>query len=97
MLPAVGALVREGARFQTWGDCYGYLMVAAGRAEVMLDPVMSIWDLVALYPVITEAGGQITTWGGEPGPGDSAIATNGLLHEAVLEAIRGADKGKGRR
>ena len=74
---------------QTWGDCYGYLMVASGRAEAMLDPVMSLWDVAALYPVITEAGGRITTWSGEDRVGDSSVATNGRLHAAVLEAIRG--------
>jgi len=70
---------------RTWGDCYGYLQVAAGRAEAMLDPDMNHWDVAALYPVITEAGGRITTWSGDERPGASAIATNGILHQAVLE------------
>jgi histidinol phosphatase-like enzyme (inositol monophosphatase family) len=73
---------------RAWGDCYGYLMIATGRAEVMLDPQMNLWDLAALYPVITEAGGRITTWEGEPGPGDSAIATNGALHDEVVALLR---------
>lgn len=86
---SVASLVKSARWVQTWGDCYGYLMVASGRAEAMLDPIMSLWDVAALYPVITEAGGRITTWAGEPGPGDSSIATNGLLHESVLQAVRG--------
>lgn len=73
---------------RAWGDCYGYLMVASGRADVMLDPEMSIWDAAALYPVITEAGGRMTTWEGEDRVGGSVIATNGLLHEAVLAALQ---------
>ena len=73
---------------RAWGDCYGYLMVASGRADVMLDPEMSIWDAAALYPVITEAGGRITTWAGEDRVGESVVASNGLLHEAVLTALR---------
>ncbi len=73
---------------RAWGDCYGYLMVASGRADVMLDPLMNLWDVAALYPVIREAGGRITTWDGEAGPGGSAVATNGHLHDAVLAAIR---------
>ena len=77
---------------RAWGDCYGYLMVASGRADVMLDPEMSIWDAAALYPVITEAGGRMTTWAGEDRVGDSVVASNGLLHEAVLTALR-ADSG----
>ncbi len=72
---------------RAWGDCYGYLMVATGRAEVMIDPEMSIWDAAALYPVITEAGGRMTTWAGEDRVGDSVVATNGLLHDAVLKAL----------
>lgn len=80
----------DGARLvRSWGDCYGYLMVASGRADVMLDPAMNRWDVSALYPVITEAGGSITTWAGEPGPGESAVATNGLLHRQVLDALSG--------
>lgn len=73
---------------RAWGDCYGYLMVASGRADVMLDPEMSIWDAAALYPVITEAGGRMTTWEGEDRVGDSVIATNGLLHDEVAAAFR---------
>lgn len=72
---------------RAWGDCFGYLLVATGRAEVMLDPDMNIWDVAALYPVITEGGGRITTWSGEDRVGESAVATNGLLHEEVLGVI----------
>ncbi len=72
---------------RAWGDCYGYMLVATGRAEVMLDPDMNLWDVAALFPVITEAGGRITTWAGEDRVGDSSVATNGLLHEEVIGAI----------
>ncbi len=81
------ALCREAGLLRAWGDCYGYLMVAAGRADVMLDPEMSIWDAAALYPVITEAGGRMTTWSGEAKVGDSVVASNGLLHAQVLAAL----------
>ncbi len=81
------AITREAGLMRAWGDCYGYLMVASGRADVMLDPEMSIWDAAALYPVITEAGGRMTTWAGESKVGGSVVATNGLLHGAVLEAL----------
>ena len=73
---------------RAWGDCYGYLMVASGRAEVMLDPEMSIWDAAALYPVVTEAGGGFSQWDGTPGVGSSVVATNGLLQSAVLALLR---------
>lgn len=72
---------------RAWGDCYGYLMVAGGRADIMLDPEVSIWDAAALYPVITEAGGSFSQWDGLQSVGDSVVATNGVLHPAVLEAL----------
>lgn len=75
---------------RAWGDCYGYLMVATGRADVMLDPVMNIWDAAPLLPIITEAGGGFSQWDGAPGVGDSVVATNGLLHQAVLDALSGS-------
>lgn len=71
-----------------WGDCYGYLMVAAGRADVMIDPEMNTWDAAALYPIIQEAGGRITRWDGVAHHDGSAVATNGLLHEAMLAVLR---------
>jgi histidinol phosphatase-like enzyme (inositol monophosphatase family) len=74
---------------RAWGDCYGYLMVAAGRAEIMLDPIMNIWDAAALYPIITEAGGGFSQWDGTPGVGDSVVATNGLLHDQVIALLQG--------
>jgi len=74
---------------RAWGDCYGYLMVATGRADIMLDPIMSLWDAAALYPIVTEAGGGFSTWDGRPGVGDSVVATNGLLHAEVIAALNG--------
>ncbi len=85
---AFANLTRRAGLMRTWGDCYGYLMVATGRADAMLDPVMSLWDVAALSPVLSEAGGRLTTWDGSQAIGNSAVATNGTLHEAVLKAIR---------
>ncbi len=82
-------LCTRAGMLRTWGDCYGYLMVASGRADAMLDRQMNLWDVAALYPVITEAGGRITTWTGEDRVGDSSIATNGRLHAVVLGALHG--------
>lgn len=73
------------SRHRTWGDCYGYTLVATGRAEVMMDPKMAIWDSAALKPVIEEAGGVYTDWSGRPTiHGDDALAGNPRLHAAVL-------------
>ena len=49
---------------RSWGDCYGYLLVASGRAEVMADPVLSEWDAAAFLPILEEAGGVLTDWSG---------------------------------
>lgn len=63
-----------------WGDCYGYFLVATGRAEVMIDGVLADWDAAALFPVIREAGGVFTDCAGRDTPfGSSAVATNGAL------------------
>jgi histidinol phosphatase-like enzyme (inositol monophosphatase family) len=74
---------------RTWGDCYGYVLVATGRADVMLDPVMNLWDCAALLPVIEEAGGTFTDWRGRrTANGGNAIATNGKLFEEVMGIVR---------
>lgn len=84
------ALAQRARAARTWGDCYGYLLVATGRAEVMADPVMSIWDSAALQPVITEAGGVFTDWSGrDTGFGGNAIATNAAVSREA-RAILGA-------
>ncbi|HLK11340.1 MAG TPA: histidinol-phosphatase [Candidatus Binatia bacterium] len=74
---------------RTWGDCYGYALVATGRAEVALDPVMNVWDCAALLPIVEEAGGRFTDWRGRRTiRGGEAVATNGALHAAVLDVLR---------
>ena len=73
---------------RTWADCYGYVLVATGRAEVAVDPVMNVWDCAALLPVVEEAGGRFTDWRGTPTiHGGEAVATNGVLHGAVLDLL----------
>ena len=75
---------------RSWGDCYGYLMVATGRADVMVDPVVNPWDLAALPPIIEEAGGSFTDWQGRRTiHSGHSIATNGRVHAAVLEIVAG--------
>jgi histidinol phosphatase-like enzyme (inositol monophosphatase family) len=75
---------------RTWGDCYGYLLVATGRAELMVDPAMSVWDAAALQPVLEEAGGTFTNWRGEPTiHSGEGIATNGKILSEVLSLVGG--------
>ena len=74
---------------RTWGDAYGYYLVATGRAEVMIDPIMSVWDAAPLLTIIEEAGGRFTDWQGKPTIyGEEAVATNGLLHEEIIAVTR---------
>jgi histidinol phosphatase-like enzyme (inositol monophosphatase family) len=83
-------LVAATSQQRGWSDCYGYVLVATGRAEVMLDPVMNAWDCAALAPVVTEAGGTFTDWRGTPTiHGGEAIATNGRLSDEVLRIVAG--------
>jgi histidinol-phosphatase len=73
---------------RTWGDCYGHVLVATGRAEIMLDPVMNLWDCAALLPIVEEAGGTFTNWRGERTVhGGNAISTNGVLFDEVMRTV----------
>ncbi len=82
------ALVAATGMQRTWADCYGYVLVATGRAEIAMDAVMALWDNAALLPVIEEAGGRFTSWAGERRiDGGDAVATNGAVHEQVLALL----------
>lgn len=73
---------------RTWGDCFGYYLVATGKADIMLDPIMNPWDIMALVPVLRGAGAVITDWhGANPAKGESCIASNSDLHELVLKTL----------
>lgn len=72
-----------------WGDVYGYMLVATGRAEIMLDPKMNPWDCAAVVPIIQEAGGRYSTWQGEETIwGPDLVATNAALYEQVLAVLK---------
>ena len=73
------ALSGQVAVTRSWGDCYGYVLVATGRAELMVDNRMRPWDVGALIPVIEEAGGELTDWRGRRGIGPDTVATNAAL------------------
>jgi histidinol phosphatase-like enzyme (inositol monophosphatase family) len=74
---------------RTWGDCYGYLLVATGRADVMIDPVMNVWDAAALQPILEEAGGVYTDWSGRPTiHAGEGIGCNRVLLDQVLAITR---------
>ncbi len=70
---------------RSWGDCYGYFLLATGRAVAMIDPFVAIWDAAALYPVVTEAGGTITDWAGNSTyTAGELVGTNGRVLPEVL-------------
>jgi histidinol-phosphatase len=81
-------LLARTARHRGWGDCYGYALVATGRAEIMLDPLMNPWDAAAVKPIIEEAGGVFCAWDGSPTIyGGSALAMPTTLRASVLAAL----------
>lgn len=86
-------LMGEVKLFRTWGDCYGYLLVASGFADIMMDPKLEVWDLMALIPIIRGAGGTITAWDGSPvikedgTAADSTLAAPAQLHAEVLKVM----------
>jgi histidinol phosphatase-like enzyme (inositol monophosphatase family) len=83
-------LQRAARLARTWGDGYGYLMVATGRAEVMIDPIVNLWDAACLLPIIEEAGGQFSDWKGNATiRTGEALATNGRVGREVLGMLRG--------
>jgi histidinol phosphatase-like enzyme (inositol monophosphatase family) len=83
-------LVLATAADRTWGDCYGHMLVATARADIMIDPIMQDWDCAALAPIIEEAGGRFTDVDGKATiHGKSAVSTNAILHDAVLRVLRG--------
>ncbi|MEV7230412.1 MULTISPECIES: histidinol-phosphatase [Polymorphospora] len=84
-LDAMLGIMRQSWRTRAYGDFYGYMLLAEGAVDVMVEPELSLWDLAALIPIVTEAGGRFSDLAGRPGPGGgSAVATNGPLHEDIL-------------
>jgi myo-inositol-1(or 4)-monophosphatase len=74
--------------YRNWGDCYGYYLLATGYADIMIDPIMSIWDYMALIPIVKGAGGIITDYkGGDPLKSDSIIAAVPGIHSEVIKIL----------
>ncbi|MGH2687061.1 MAG: inositol monophosphatase family protein, partial [Actinomycetota bacterium] len=84
----LAAVRSSGLQMRTWGDGYGYALVATGRVDVMVDPVAGTWDLAPMPVVIGEAGGRFTDLAGvDRVDGGSGVATNGHLHDDVVELL----------
>lgn len=81
-------LMREVRLYRQWGDCYGYYLVASGFAQIMIDPIMSVWDSMALIPIIKGAGGVITDYqGNDAVKGDSIIASTPNIHNNIIQIL----------
>ncbi|EEP71536.1 histidinol-phosphate phosphatase [Micromonospora sp. ATCC 39149] len=86
-------LMRDTWRSRAYGDFYGYMLLAEGALDVMVEPELSLWDVAALVPIVTEAGGTFTDLAGRPTPGgdaaveNSAVASNGTLHADILARL----------
>jgi histidinol phosphatase-like enzyme (inositol monophosphatase family) len=80
-------LTERVALARSWGDCYGYVLVATGRAELMVDHRLNTWDCAPLLPIVSEAGGVITDWTGEVRVGRDAVATNARLAQELRAAL----------
>lgn len=83
----------DSTRFsRTWGDAFGYVLVATGRAEILADPACgAYWDYAPMLPLLREAGGNFTTLGGgEVTAWSSALASNGAVHKAAIDCWGGA-------
>lgn len=86
---AVAALSRQAWRTRGYGDFYAYMLLAEGAVDIAGEPELSLWDLAALAPIVIAAGGEFTTVDGAPidSAARNALATNGLLHRSVLDAL----------
>jgi myo-inositol-1(or 4)-monophosphatase len=74
--------------YRGWGDCYGYYLLSSGYVDIMIDPVMSVWDSMALIPVVKGAGGIITDYKGDDAiKGTSIIAASPSIHSEVIKAL----------
>jgi len=80
-------LVRQARISRTWTDAYGHALVATGRIEAMIDPIVAPWDISAMRLIVAEAGGRCTDFAGQS-PETEAVSTNGLLHDSILGAFR---------
>jgi histidinol-phosphatase len=87
---AWAALRKKAKLHRGWGDCYGHFLVATGRAEAMVDPVVSIWDVAPFGIILPEAGGRFSAFSGTASIMEkSGISTNGKVHEEVLAGLKG--------
>ncbi len=86
---AFESLMQDVKLVRTWGDCYGYLLLATGHADIMCDPIMNPWDIAALIPIVRGAGGAISDWQGKDAIGAESIVatTSRALQDEVIARL----------
>lgn len=88
--PAWAALRKRAKLHRGWGDCYGHMLVACGRAEAMVDPIVSIWDVAPMAVILSEAGGRFSALSGADSITEgTGVSSNGKVHGEILSGMRG--------
>jgi len=85
--PRISKLVDNALASRTWCDAYGHTLVACGRADAMVDPIVNHWDISAVSLIVREAGGRFTDLKGGEKLSSEGLSTNGKIHEEVLRAL----------
>lgn len=81
-------LIKKVKIYRNWGDCYGYYLLTTGFIDIVIDPIMSMWDKMALIPIVRGAGGVITDCkGNNPETGTSILASSKYLHKLTLQTL----------
>jgi myo-inositol-1(or 4)-monophosphatase len=82
------SLIHKVRYYRGWGDCYGYYLLSTGFADIMIDPIMSFWDIAALVPIVKGAGGKVTDYhGNDPLKGNSIVAASPILHSQIIKEL----------
>jgi histidinol-phosphatase len=86
--PQMADLEHRCWRTRGFGDFWSFMLVAEGAVDIAVEPIAALWDLAPLQVIVEEAGGRFTDLQGRATPGGgNALATNGMLHEEVLELL----------
>lgn len=81
-------LLEKVAYCRTWGDCYGYYLLATGKADVMADPIVNPWDFHAIIPILEGARAKVTDWtGGKAVGGSSVVAASPTIHNEIIDLL----------
>ena len=85
------ALVSATGEYRSWGDCFGYTLLASGTADIMTDPILNLWDIAALIPVLRGAGAAFSDWHGNPPDGSKGlVATHPERHAEIIRLLNPA-------